>query len=154
MQNEVITFDKLFARETSSCQERGAAGCLYALLCPAALAEKDDADEHNDGLRNNDGDENAIDAHEGVHGQPPRQRNLQDPETEEIHISGGERVACPVESLQHDHAISEGDIAATEDAKTADGGRNHGGILREQANDPGCKGDKDQPDGAEEEHVP
>ena len=71
MQNEVITFDKLFARETSSCQERGAAGCLYALLCPAALAEKDDADEHNDGLRNNDGDENAVDAHEGVHGQPP-----------------------------------------------------------------------------------
>jgi hypothetical protein len=46
-------------------------GGLYALVCPAALAEEDDADEHNDGLRNNDGDENAVDAHEGVHGQPP-----------------------------------------------------------------------------------
>ena len=92
--------------------------------------------------------------HPGLRGQPPCQGDLQDPEAEEVDIGRCDCVASTVECLQKHHAIGECDVSATEDSQAVYGDWHYSRIAREQADDPGGEDDKDNSDGAEEDHIP
>ena len=50
-------------------------------------------------------------------GQCVGQRNLQEPETKQVHDGWRDSVARAVEGLQHDHAVGIRDVAVADDAE-------------------------------------
>src|SRR5690242_15944892 len=82
-----------------------------------------------------------------------RQGNFEQPEAEEMDPSGRNGIACPVEGLQHDHAVSVGNVAITQNAKAGCRQAYDRGIARENANDGGGKEQKEDADAAETKHV-
>ena len=86
-------------------------------------------------------------------GQRVGQRNLNEPEAEEIHDGRGDGVACAVEGLQHDHAVGVADVAVADDAQARRGQRDDLRVLGEEAHDGLGEDDEEDADAAEEKHV-
>src|SRR5580658_7810912 len=126
---------------------------LDLLDFPAAAAEQDYAGGGNDRFGDHNGDENAIGVQAGGDRQSVGQRNLDEPESEQIHDGWGDGVAGAVEGLQHDHAVGVADVAVADDAQAGRGQRNDLGVVGEQTHDRLGKDHEEDADAAEKEHV-
>ncbi len=85
--------------------------------------------------------------------QRPGQRNLAQPETYQVQGGGRGRVARAVESRGDHHAVGVGNIPETKQPQRAYGQARDHGIAGEQADDLRRERNKQQSDGAQEQHV-
>ena len=86
-------------------------------------------------------------------GEPPRKRNLKHPETEEVNDRRRNRIAGPIEGLQHHHGVGVADISAAQDAKRRRCNGHDSWIVNEETYRWRGKEDKEDADTSQKNHV-
>src|SRR2546429_8005785 len=126
---------------------------LDLLALPTSSPEQKDSRCGDGTFGDHDGDVHAIRAQACGDRQKISQRNLQDPEPEEVNVGWCDRVARAVEGLQHHHAVGVADVPVAQDAQASGGPWHDHRIIGEQTNDRRGKEQKDYADEAEKQHV-
>src|SRR4051812_5021076 len=129
---------------------------LHSARLPAPAPEDERAYDGERREGNGDGEENSARPQPEMQGQRVGERNLPEPEDEEVDDGRRARVARAVEALRDDHAVRVEEEAARDDTQAVFAvGVNlrPRGRVREEADDGVCEDDEDQADGPEEDHV-
>jgi len=123
------------------------------LALPTSSAEEQNSRRSDGCFGDDDGNVHAICAYVCGDRQKISQRNLHDPESEEMNVGWCDRVSRAVEGLEHHHPVRVADVSVAQDTQASGGQRHDHWIIGEEANDWRGKDQKDYADDPEKQHV-
>src|SRR5256714_15613783 len=124
---------------------RATATDLHSARLPTPATEDQSADDGERRECNRDGEEDSLRPHLEDEGQRVGQRNLPQPEDEEVDDGGRARVARAVERLRQDHAVG------VEEEAAGDGSQAGHAVVLDQRPGPALREDADDGPGEEYE---
>src|SRR5690242_8666325 len=133
--------------------QKQSVAALDLLAFPAAAPEEQNSGSSDGAFRDDDRNVHTVRSQMPRDREEIRQGNLEQPEAEEMDPSGRYRIACTVEGLQHNHAVSVGNIAVTQNAQAGGSQRHNRRIVCEETNDGRGKDQKEDADAAKKKHV-
>ena len=122
-------------------------------MLPRPSSEDQDSNDRDHGLGDGDGHEGAGGAEPAVVGEEIRERELEEPVTEEVDDGGGVGVAGAVKTLDHDHPPGIERVAVRDPAEAGDAVCNHRGLVGEKTDHGIGGGDKDHRHAEEKDRV-
>src|SRR6516162_4605756 len=103
-----------FLRTRCQDQKRTTPTPLNLLALPVSTPEQQYPRKRNRALRHDDRCVRSRLVHSGAQREKIRQRDLQQPEAEEIHNRRSHRVSRSIEGLQHHHTVGISYVAVTQ----------------------------------------
>src|SRR5215217_7189250 len=148
--------DSMFGREPSTNRtERGSAGSnlLNHSFLPTTTTKHRRAHDSEGRKRNHHRDKHTSRPEAHLHTQHVRQRDLPEPEYEEVDDRRCPRVASAIERLTDHHAVCVKQEAIRHDPETIDPVMRNVRIVRVKPDNLRRKKDEDEPDNPEKDHV-